>query len=269
MSIKLPSSSLIELTGADAAAFAQAQFSSDVASLADGRWQWSAWLSPQGRVRAFFSLLRFAPDRILLILRGGDALGMAESLKRFVLRAKVVVRVVDDAHAVGLYDENVNIRDAINIDGDRVVIELPNSRAIAVEKMVTSDHSATEIRNWRLADIRDGFIEMSAAIEEAALPQWLGLDRLGAVSVRKGCYPGQEIMSRLHFKGGNKRSLYRIAFGGVELPPSGTALSSGGTHVANRRSATGSRGRTATPPTSRATRRISAFDHRSPTGPNP
>ena len=72
MPIKLPSSSLIELTGADAAAFAQAQFSSDVASLADGRWQWSAWLSPQGRVRAFFSLLRFAPDVIGLMHDNAD-----------------------------------------------------------------------------------------------------------------------------------------------------------------------------------------------------
>ena len=31
------------------------------------------------------------------------------------------------------------------------------------------------------------------------------------MSVKKGCYPGQEIMSRLHFKGGNKRGLYRLA----------------------------------------------------------
>jgi folate-binding Fe-S cluster repair protein YgfZ len=56
------------------------------------------------------------------------------------------------------------------------------------------------------------------------LPQWIGLDRLGAVSVNKGCYPGQEIMARLHFKGGNKRSLYRLRWAGDSLVPPGTPL---------------------------------------------
>ena len=61
-------------------------------------------------------------------------------------------------------------------------------------------------------------------LHEQFLPQWLGLNRLDAVSVRKGCYPGQEIMARLHFKGGNKRGLYRLEFHADALPPPATAL---------------------------------------------
>ena len=53
MPIKLPSMAVIGLNGPDAVAFAQAQFCNDVPSLADGHWQWNAWLSPQGRVRFF------------------------------------------------------------------------------------------------------------------------------------------------------------------------------------------------------------------------
>ena len=63
---------LLELTGPDAVAFAQAQFSNDVPSLADGHWQWNAWLSPQGRVRFFFHLLRDDAQHLRLLLRGGD-----------------------------------------------------------------------------------------------------------------------------------------------------------------------------------------------------
>ena len=82
MLTRLPDPQIIELAGNDALAFAQAQFSSDATALADGTWQWSAWLSAQGRVRAFFALLRIADDRLLLILRGGSASRLRDALAR-------------------------------------------------------------------------------------------------------------------------------------------------------------------------------------------
>lgn len=173
--ISLPSQ-VLELTGADAATFAHAQFSSDVLALADGQWQWSAWLSPQGRVRAFFRLLRTNASHLTLTLRGGDAEWLRAELSRFVFRAKVQMGA---AHGGA-------------------------SQTTALE------------------DIRAGIPEIGVELRDQLLPQWIGLDRLGAVSVRKGCYPGQEIMARLHFKGGNKRSLYRI---GCDIfLPAGTML---------------------------------------------
>jgi tRNA-modifying protein YgfZ len=224
MSINLPSYSLLELSGADAAAFAQAQFCSDVTMLGDGQWQWSAWLSPQGRVRAFFALLRFSADRLQLVLRGGDAEAITTALRRFVLRAKVVVRVMTDRQIVGVYDVIPDALDRIESDGDQTTIALSATRALALEPVTRTDELDTSLQRWRLADIRDGLIDMSAALDDSALPQWLGLQRLGTVSVRKGCYPGQEIMSRLHFKGGNKRSLYRVGYAADVLPAPGSAI---------------------------------------------
>jgi folate-binding protein YgfZ len=230
MSIKLPSSSLIELTGADAATFAHAQFSSDVAALADVQWQWSAWLSPQGRVRAFFALLRYAPDRLVLILRGGDAQTLCALLRRFVLRSKVLVRV-DEASPTGAFDvdETAAMND-IDQSGGRSIIRLPGARAISLGVTPDESNDSAQAR-WRRADIRDGIVELAATLEDAALPQWLGLDRLGAVSVRKGCYPGQEIMSRLHFKGGNKRSLYRVEIDSHSSPFPGATIAADTGHV--------------------------------------
>ena len=91
MPILLADPQIVELAGADAIAFAQAQFSSDLATLGNGQWQWSAWLSAQGRVRAFFHLLRLSDDRLLLWLRGGSALALRDALARFVFRAKVQI----------------------------------------------------------------------------------------------------------------------------------------------------------------------------------
>ncbi|MBU6199038.1 MAG: folate-binding protein [Xanthomonadaceae bacterium] len=169
---------VLELAGADAAVFAHAQFSNDVLALPDGHWQWNAWLSAQGRVRAFFRLLRTNATHLTLTLRGGDASWMRAELARFVFRARVQIAVGDGAA-----------------------------------------QPAT------LADIRAGLPEIGVELRDQLLPQWIGLDRLGAISVRKGCYPGQEIVARLHFKGGNKRSLYRLCWrGGDALPRPGTPL---------------------------------------------
>ena len=75
--VPLDRAELIEISGADAIAFAHAQFASDVAGLDVGAWQWSAWLNAQGRTRAVFALLRVAPDHLLLWLPLGGARGDA------------------------------------------------------------------------------------------------------------------------------------------------------------------------------------------------
>ncbi|MFI4958920.1 MAG: folate-binding protein, partial [Lysobacterales bacterium] len=88
MSTSYPAETLL-IDGPDAMAFAHAQFSSNVNSLATGQWQFSAWLDPQGRVRALFHLARLADDRYLVLLRGGGAAAMVEALRRFVFRSKL------------------------------------------------------------------------------------------------------------------------------------------------------------------------------------
>ncbi len=55
------------------------------------------------------------------------------------------------------------------------------------------------------------------------MPQALELERLDAIRFDKGCYPGQEVAARLHFRGGNKRHLLRLAIDGA-APQPGTPI---------------------------------------------
>jgi folate-binding protein YgfZ len=91
-----------------------------------------------------------------------------------------------------------------------------------------ADSSPAALNRWILADIAAGIVEVDAAQADRFLPSWLGLEQLGAISVRKGCYPGQEIVARLHFKGGNKRWLQRVAFDAEAMPAPGTLLACDG-----------------------------------------
>src|SRR5690606_26461712 len=88
----IPGHRVLAMEGRDALKFAQAQFTSDVAGLADGHWHWSGWLTPKGRVIALFALLRFHPEQLWLVFPDADPAAFAAQLQRFVFRTKVLLR---------------------------------------------------------------------------------------------------------------------------------------------------------------------------------
>ncbi len=235
MLIALPPPQLLEISGADALAFAQAQFSSDVTALETGCWQWSAWLNAQGRVRAFFHLLRIGDDKLWLLLRCGDAQRLRDALARSVLRAQVALQLVDPMRAYSVQDDATIPGAALAPDTDmimllgdgRLCLALPRKRWLLLaptELALHVDDSDNALNLAQLADIDAGFAWLDPALEEKLLPQWLGLDALGATSVRKGCYPGQEIIARLHFKGGVKRGLFRLDYRTAKLLAAGAIV---------------------------------------------
>lgn len=240
MPIALPSPQVLEITGADAVAFAHAQFASDVLALANRQWQWSAWLSAQGRVRAFFRVVRVDDERLLLILQGGAAETLRAALAPFVFRANVRMRVVESRQAIG-FERFVDVLEYLGavpgaievvVAGDRIGTAMPGPDPrwyLLGESQMheASDRSAAALNRWYAADVAAGIVQLDDAQSDRFLPSWLGLEQLGAISVRKGCYPGQEVVARLHFKGGNKRWLQRLAFDAAELPAAGMALTVG------------------------------------------
>jgi folate-binding protein YgfZ len=186
------------IDGADAIAFAQAQFSSDVQSLAIGQWQFSAWLDAQGRVRALFHLARVAEDSLLLLLRGGEATPMAQSLQRFVFRSKVKLSA-NELRALGTGDAADTY--AFRREGDAYIFGCGDHSLVVG---TTADDA------WRLPQIRAGWPWLPDDTLDQCLAPALSLERLQAVSFDKGCYPGQEIVARLHYRGGHKRHMHCV-----------------------------------------------------------
>ncbi len=197
MSIPLAAETLL-IEGADAVSFAHAQFSSNVSSLAVGQWQFSAWLDPQGRVRNLFHLARTGDDRYLLLLRGGTADAMADGLRRFVFRSRLDLtalppRSIATSAARPLHECDETATDVV------LGCDTHSMR-------ISSDSSVDDA--WRALQLRAGWPWLPAAKLDHFLPAALSLQRLHAVAVDKGCYPGQEIVARLHFRGGHKRHLH-------------------------------------------------------------
>ncbi len=215
MPVRLPPSQLLELRGADALAFAQAQFINDIKSLPAGTWHWSGWLSAKGRLVAFFAVVRDGDERLLLWLPAGGAEDLRERLQRYVFRSKLSLRVAEDWTALGMFGPMPDtLADALSLDlppdqGDsRHLLLVPETVAASI-----ADDDAQARSRWRLADLRLGlpYVAAGADNSEQFVPQWLSLERLSAFSLSKGCYPGQEIVARMHYLGQSKRAAYRLA----------------------------------------------------------
>ena len=202
--------SCIALEGVDARRFAQAQFSADVDTLRPGHWQWNAWLNAQGRVRALMHLVDAGDGKLLAVLRGGDADTIRAVLARYLmrLRAGLTVRTFTGRSGGPIPAGTVKL------EGDTLVLGY-GTRSLRLDQPLDCPGDG-DARQWRLADIRAGWPNLPAG-EPELLPPALGLDRLGAVALDKGCYPGQEIVARLHYRGGHKRHLCRLR-GQAPLP---------------------------------------------------
>lgn len=214
---------VLTITGRDAVAFAQAQCMNDVAALADGQWQWNGWLTPKGRVIALFALLRIDAETLWLLLPDADAGELAEALRRYVFRSKAVLTVRDDLHANGAFAPPAQAQGATSARiGDAVELDLSGDagpRHLRIGPTPAREDAAALTR-WNACDLAHGLPRLPPSQAGQWTPQQLSLERLRAFSVKKGCYPGQEIVARTHFLGQAKRGLVLL---GADAPLAASA----------------------------------------------
>lgn len=217
--------SILAVEGPDAGAFLHAQTMNDVRDLAPGQWQWNGWLNAKGRVIALFALLRIADDAFLVVLPDFPAAELQTRLQRFVFRSKLRLQARDDwrcaAELEGAITDPASRDRAVGdaqsgwrLDmggegGARFLHLLPAGDARLGAHDPAVDHA------WRDADLAHGLPRLDGDAIEAWTPQMLSLDRLRAFSLKKGCYPGQEIVARTHYLGKARRGLVRLSGAGL------------------------------------------------------
>jgi tRNA-modifying protein YgfZ len=219
---KLSQFGVIEIKGEDAADFLQAQLTSDVLQLKQRQWQFSAWCNPQGRIIANFICLRFG-NGFVLLLAADLVATVCRRLGMYVLRSRVtILNRSDDITCYGLSGEAVSLfKKLFASDGNYMQVDLPdraNPRTIILEtaaptpslmELLPSDLSrVNNVINWQLMDIRAGNAWITDKISELIIPQELALDKVNGLSLEKGCFPGQEIIARLHYRGKVKYGIY-------------------------------------------------------------
>jgi len=217
---------VIEVTGEDAIDFLHGQVSADIRALSADQTLLTAWCSPKGRVLFMPRLLRTGNGTLIALLPQDQSAAFIKRLRMFVLRAKVTIEDRSSSHGVLVLDGAAEPAGAaglvLGIDGDRRWLVGPREVLASVWDALgvpaQGDNAA------RLTDIARGEAMLPAALTDAFLPQELNLDVLAGVSFNKGCYPGQEIVARVKFRGTVKRRVQRVRLAAHHVPAPGARL---------------------------------------------
>jgi tRNA-modifying protein YgfZ len=193
--------------GADAIPFLQGQLSNDATRTA-GQWQLSGYHTPQGRVIALLRLTQLAPDDLLALMPLELVPLVVARLKRYVLRAKV--QLTDDSPRW-----EIRGYPAAPPDLPAAAVSLPYGsarRLVLIPQSAGSPDEAVDgtCSDWVAADIAEGLPQVYVATSEAFVAQMLNLDVTGGIALDKGCYTGQEIIARAHYRGQVKRRMQRF-----------------------------------------------------------
>jgi folate-binding protein YgfZ len=227
--------SLLRVSGADAMPFLQGQLTCDLQQVTPGKACFGGYCSPQGKLLATFVLI-MTPSDYLMLVPGDLAEPLLQRLRKFVLRSRASLELESELRALGvggpaaagLLAEAVgpvpeNALETVQ-HPSATLVRLPGPGFLALSAAggpaslwaslaarVTPAGSAA----WDWLHVQAGIPWITAASQDAFLPQMVGLDAIGGVSFEKGCYPGQEIVARTHYRGEVKR---RLARGHVDAP---------------------------------------------------
>lgn len=242
---------LLGLEGDETALFLQNQLSSDIKLLYDAHHaQYSSYSNPKGRVLASFlawqhqssyylqldtALLPLIQKRLnMYILRTKTKIYDATSKwGRFGLAGQGVPTLLEKAFSKTM----PKCMEIIQLDSDTIIIGLPGDRfecITPIEKAPSLWLQFVEIgckeandQLWQLSEIQAKVPSITLATHEEFIPQMINLDLLGGISFTKGCYPGQEIVARMHYLGKLKRRMYHAYVHSDQPIPIGTDVFSG------------------------------------------
>jgi len=225
----------IRISGADARAFLHGQLTQDIQSLPPGQARLAGYCTAKGRLLATGIVWRVQADDAqaddyLFLVRADLAEALVKRLRMFVLRAKVTIalaplkvwglgvtkqadsapwQVVQGQDGGGRAAWCISAPDG-NIQQARQGKQADVQRCwyVADSRHALPDPAQGQWANyWRVCDIQAGLPWVQAATQERFIPQTLNLDLLGGVSFDKGCYPGQEVVARSHYRGTLKRRM--------------------------------------------------------------
>jgi folate-binding protein YgfZ len=111
----------------------------------------------------------------------------------------------------------------------------------AWERAVSAGAMPAGLGAWEIARVEAGRPEWGIDIDDTTIPQEANFDELDAISYTKGCYIGQEVVARVHFRGHVNRHLRGLRAASTDAPPTGAQLiDDSGNHVGDVRSSVAS-----------------------------
>ncbi len=219
---------LLAVNGNDRHSFLHGQFINDLNLIKTSGSQLSAWCNPKGLVITNFIIINTGISYLLLFKQDQKEF-VQKRLSMFVMRSDVSIEDITNlSPLVGFANTNdllisgsdipANAGEVTANDGLIIVCHPDNSDRYLItgniealsKKLPELDITLASSSNWDLLDILAGLPWITSTTQEQFLPQMLNLDALKGLNYQKGCYPGQEVIARLHYRGKVKKRLQMI-----------------------------------------------------------
>lgn len=220
--IRLEDRAVIAVTGPEAASFLHTLVSANIEALQDGEATHALLLTPQGKILFDFFVVRQS-DGFLIDIDRASAEALRKRLTMYKLRAQVTIAARDDLAVLALLADGAL--------GDAIVFADPRLAAMGNRAIVPADSAlAPSDEAMRAYEQRRTVLGLAAFGRDyqsgEVVPHDVNADQFATVDFRKGCYIGQEIVSRMkHRNTARKRLVHvRTASGSGDLPPQGTPI---------------------------------------------
>ena len=246
----LPNRGVLKVAGDDARSFLHGLVSADILKLGPGEARFCALLSPQGKIIADFIVVE-APAQhgggFFLDVPHAVAKPLLDKLNLYKLRSRLIAE--DSSDTLGVLaawdgDGPPGIRPLLCRSapaGAWPTGDLPPQRAAdAAAALGAALVDASEYEAHRIAlGIPQGGVDFQYG---DAFPHEADMDQLGGVDFTKGCYVGQEVVSRMEHRGSARTRTVPVRYDGTAPPPAGTVITAGGRQIGAMGSAAAGRG---------------------------
>lgn len=239
---------LLALNGIEAGKFLQGQVTCDVRELENHTTRLGAQCNIKGRMLLCFRALQTSTEQILLRMDKELVAAGLTSFGKYSVFFKVKLEDATEQYRnIGIagpkaqqiisevFHVDIAADDGWQLSGNHLITRISHDRyecwlasadAESIwQKMATHCQIAGQ-NEWTLLNIQAGLGDITPATIDVFTPQAINLQLVNGINFRKGCYTGQEIVARLHYRGNLKRHMYRFEFAlnGATLPEAGTEL---------------------------------------------
>jgi tRNA-modifying protein YgfZ len=244
----LSQEAVLHITGPDTLKFLQGQVTCDTRKIDAEHAQPGAYCTPQGRVVCDFLLFKAGDEHYGLRMRRDIRTAASTVFGKYIIFSKAKLDATrEDLIAVAIWGEDaraaltdllgqtpserfgvIRTNDAIVVQTDEYgrqfecFLHSAGGEALLAH-MAQRMQVATEAQ-WQARQIADGVARIEGPTVEEFVPQILNYDLTGHISFKKGCYTGQEVVARLHYRGKPKRRTYTALLPPVESCSAGAPV---------------------------------------------